>query len=171
MARTRRHAARQDRPRDLHDALGGRAVRVPRRRNPAVARQGDHRYRGSRRTVFGSEPMGAFGDPDGVRPGDLRSSAAAHQADAFARTGRRTVRAAGRAGPEAQESQRDSDRRRHGGGVVRIARKSWSGGVSQPGRMHGRRAAAGCARRSRQRPSDDGREEQPGGAAADSRVD
>ena len=171
MAGARRDAARQDRPRDHHDPLRRRTLRLARRRDPSEPGQRHRRDRRRRAAVRRRERVGHVDDSRRVRSAGQRSVGDQDEADRIAGAGRRRVSAAGRARAKAEESSEHPDRHRHGGGVVRVARESRRHRVLQAGRLQGRRTAAGRSRHPRQRPHDDGREEQPRGAEADPGVD
>ncbi len=171
MAAARRDAARQDRPCDHHDPLRGRTLRLARRRDPSEPGQRHRRDRGRRAAVRRRERVGHVDDSRRVRSAGQRSLGDQDEADRIAGARRRRVPAAGRARAKAEESSEHPDRHRHGGGVVRVAWESRRHRVLQAGRLQGRRAAAGRSRHPRQRPHDDGREEQPRGAEADPGVD
>jgi len=77
----------------------------------------------------------------------------------------------GRARAETEKLAGHSDGAGHGRRFFRRSRRTRRARVPEAGRVHGRRIALERLRRPRQRPSDDGRKEQPGSAPAHSQLD
>ena len=145
VAAGRRGSARQDRPGDHHDALGGRSIRAARRRSASESGEGDRHHRRRRTRAFaggnrwGMSSIPVTYDPPVTDPcGDqdaLGREPGVGVAGYFLQDGARAQAA------ESAEHARCvlRDRRL----VVRVARQSRRRGVSQAGGRAGRGAAAG----------------------------
>ena len=173
VARGGRRAARQDRSRDHHDALGRRPVRPARRRGAAEPREGDRHHRRRRLRLRRRQPLGHVDDS-----GDLRSAG---------RAIRPRSRRAGSRIPEPdvdgyflqEEPARKLPNLRDvavlivtaaGVGTRRRATRAAPAFLKQAGVQVAEELRLAQRRHPRQQPHDDGREEPSRGAAADPRL-
>jgi pimeloyl-ACP methyl ester carboxylesterase len=109
----------------------------------------------------GANAWGMSTIPVAIRSAGVRSVGNQIEAGRVARAWCQRVSAAGGARAEAQKSAEHPDRHRHRRSVICFAWKSRRRRVLQAGGLQGRGDAARHAGNPRQRPHDDGREEQP----------